>query len=196
MTRRTFTTMPLIGAALLAAATAAHAAQPATMQDDLSHRSPHIHWPDGFDPATADLFAHNETHVYASCERVWSYIVDAEKWPRWYPNAADVHLVDGGMGQLAEGSVFRWTTFGLKIESRIHEFVPRSRIGWYGYAPGSAPAFYHTWYLTPADGGCHVIMEEVGKGADAAGLRRKDEGLMHHGHDVWLVTLKWMAENH
>jgi hypothetical protein len=37
-------------------------------------------------------------------------------------------------------------------------------------------------------------MDEAGVGKDAAGLRKSDETLMHRGHDLWLATLKWVAE--
>jgi len=164
-----------------------------TMKNDLENRSPDIHWPEGFDPATADLFSHNELVIHASCERVWRNIIDAAKWPEWYPNSKDVRIIGGGPVLTGE-SVFRWTTFGFQLESRINELVPYSRIGWYGYAPGTAPSFYHTWYLTPAGDACRVITDEVGKGKDAAHLREVDEALMHRGHDLWLATLKWMAE--
>jgi uncharacterized protein YndB with AHSA1/START domain len=166
-----------------------------TMRSDLVNRSQEIHWPDGFDPSTADLFSHNEIVVDASCEHVWSKIVDARDWPRWYPNSKDVRIVGGGGTVLHANSVFRWTTFGLPLESRIHEFVPNTRIGWYGYAPGTQPTFYHTWYLTPKGGVCVVTMDEVGKGASAIRLRQSNESLMHRGHDLWLVTLKWVSEN-
>ena len=32
-------------------------------------------------------------------------------------------------------------------------------------------------------------------GRDAANLRQIDEGLMHRGHDLWLATLRWVAES-
>jgi hypothetical protein len=41
---------------------------------------------------------------------------------------------------------------------------------------------------------CHVVMNEAGTGKDAAGLRMSDETLMDRGHDLWLATLKWVAE--
>jgi hypothetical protein len=50
-----------------------------TMKDDLVNRSPEIHWPQGFDPTTADLFSHNELLIRATCERVWQHIVEAAK---------------------------------------------------------------------------------------------------------------------
>jgi uncharacterized protein YndB with AHSA1/START domain len=164
-----------------------------TMKHDLANRSPDIHWPEGFDPSHADLFSHNALHIDASCERVWSHIIDATKWPSWYPNSKDVTMLSGG-DKLAQGAVFRWSTFGLPLESKVNEFAPYSRVGWYGYAPGSEPTFYHTWYLVPQDGGCLAVTDEVGKGKDAAHLRQTDESLMHRGHDLWLATLKWMAE--
>ena len=166
-----------------------------TMQFDLQHRSHEIHWPDGFNPETADLFSHNEAVIHSSCERVWDNIVDATKWPQWYPNSQDVRIV-GDSPVLTRDTVFHWTTFGLKLESRIHEFVPYTRIGWYGNAPGTPPSFYHTWYLTPAGNSCRVVMDEVGNGTDAAHLRETDESLMHRGHDLWLATLKWVSEAH
>jgi hypothetical protein len=95
---------------------------------------------------------------------------------------------------LGDGTVFRWTTFGLAIESRVHEYVSNQRLGWYGYVPGARPSFYHSWYLEPKGTMCHVVMDEAGVGKDAAGLRKSDETLMHRGHDLWLATLKWVAE--
>jgi uncharacterized protein YndB with AHSA1/START domain len=165
-----------------------------TMQDDLANRETAIHWPEGFDPSQADLFSHNALLIQAPCERIWSHIVDATKWPEWYPNSKDVRLLDGAT-RLQAGGVFRWTTFGIGLESRINEFVPFARIGWYGYAPGTEPSFYHTWYLQPRGEACLVVTDEVGKGKDAEHLRETDEGLMHRGHDLWLATLKWVSEN-
>jgi len=87
----------------------------------LGNRSRDIHWPTGFDPAKADLFAHNELVIHAPCERVWHHIIDATKWPEWVtPNAKAVQIMNGTV--LGQGSVFRWTTFGLSIESKVNEF--------------------------------------------------------------------------
>lgn len=165
-----------------------------TMKDDLASGSPDIHWPTGFSPAEADLFSHNEGWINASCEQVWKHIVEAVEWPKWYPNSMDVQIQGGGT-LLDANSVFTWTTFGLPLESKIHEFVPFSRIGWYGYSPGAAPSFYHTWFLSQSHTGCRVVTDEVGKGMVAKHLRETNEGLMHRGHDLWIATLKWKAES-
>ena len=102
-----------------------------TMKQDLADREKDIHWPEGFNPPQADLFSHNALLINASCERIWGQIVDATKWPQWYPNSKDVRI-DGG-DVLKEGTVFHWSTFGLPLESKVNEFVPYTRIGWYGY---------------------------------------------------------------
>jgi hypothetical protein len=166
-----------------------------SMKDDLAKRSPDIHWPKGFAPADADLFSHNELLINASCQRVWRHIVEATRWPEWYPNAKAVQVLGDSGAVLKDNSVFRWTTFSLPLESRINEFAPFSRIGWFGYAPGSAPSFYHTWYLTQAGTACRVVTDEVGKGDSAIRLRQTDESAMHRGHDLWLAALKWVSES-
>jgi uncharacterized protein YndB with AHSA1/START domain len=163
-----------------------------TMKQDLANREKDIHWPQGFDPSQADLFSHNELLINASCERIWSHVIDAAKWPEWYPNSKEVKISVDTV--LKDGTAFRWTTFGLPLESRVNEFAPYTRIGWYGYAPGAEPSFYHTWYLKPQGDACLVVTDEVGKGKDAAHLRETDESLMHRGHDLWLATLKWVSE--
>jgi hypothetical protein len=66
-----------------------------SMKDDLAHRSPDIHWPTGFEPEKADLFAHNDLNINASCERVWTHIIEASRWPTWYANSKDVEIQGG-----------------------------------------------------------------------------------------------------
>jgi hypothetical protein len=195
--RRVFGCAALAVLALASAAAWSHAPDQArgnamSMRSDLANRDTDIHWPQGFDPSQADLFSHNELLINASCARIWSHIINADKWPEWYPNAKEVKIT--GDNVLKDGAVFRWTTFGLSIESKVNEFTPYTRIGWYGYAPGTAPSFYHTWYLKTRGDACLVVTDEVGKGKDAAHLRENDEGLMHRGHDLWLATLKWVSE--
>ena len=163
-----------------------------SMKSDLANREKDIHWPQGFDPTQADLFSHNELLINASCARIWSHIIDANKWPEWYPNAKEVKITADAV--LKDGTAFRWATFGLPIESKVNEFTPYARIGWYGYAPSAAPSFYHTWYLKTQGDACLVVTDEVGKGKDAVHLRDTDEGLMHRGHELWLATLKWVSE--
>jgi uncharacterized protein YndB with AHSA1/START domain len=164
-----------------------------TFNGDGAQRSKDIHWPDGFHPERADLFAHNEIVVHASCEKVFDNIVDARVWPHWYPNSHNVKLLNSPDGKLEEDARFSWDTFGVHIESRVHEFVPNSRIGWFGDGPGMHA--YHTFLLLKTDEGCHIVTEEVVKGPGAVEFREKQPNAMHEGHDLWLSTLKQRSEN-
>ena len=163
-----------------------------TFNGDGAQRSKGIHWPAGFHPEQADLFAHNEIAVHASCERVFANIVDAQVWPSWYPNSHNVKLLNSPNGKLNEGTHFSWDTFGVHIESRVHEFVPDRRIGWFG--DGTGMNAYHTFLLLKTDKGCHIVTEEVVKGPGAVDFRKKQPNAMHEGHDLWLSTLKERSE--
>ena len=50
-----------------------------TISRDGAQRNPDIHWPEGQHPEDADLYAHNEIMVNASCETVFANIVDAHR---------------------------------------------------------------------------------------------------------------------
>jgi hypothetical protein len=163
-----------------------------TAHDDLSERSAYIHWPEGFDPDNADLFAHNAIVIDAPAERIWAKLIDAAAWPAWYSNARDV-VVSGPSDQLGEDVRFSWVTFGLEIASTVAEFVPRARIGWYG--TGDQLSAYHTWLLTPRNGNStYVVMEEIGMGPGARRLAHTNPGHMHRGHDLWNISLKFVCE--
>ena len=64
-----------------------------------------------------------------------------------------------------QDSKFEFNTFGLHFDAKVSEYVPHSRVGWFGKGPDVSA--YHTWLLAPRDGGCQVITEEVAKGPGA-----------------------------
>jgi hypothetical protein len=131
--------------------------------------------------------------VHASCEKAFANIVDAQVWPSWYPNSHNVRVLNSSDGKLLEGTRFSWDTFGVHIESRVHEFVPNRRIGWFG--DGTGMHAYHTFLLLKTGEGCHIVTEEVVKGPGAIEFREKQPNAMHEGHDLWLSTLKQRSEN-
>ena len=163
-----------------------------TINGDGAQRSADIHWPTGQHPEDADLYAHNEIMVNASCETVFANIVDAQSWPSWYPNSHNVVVHDSPDNKLHEGTKFSWDTFGVHIESTVHEFVPNSRIGWWGLGTGMKA--YHTFLLVKTDQGCHIITEEVVRGEGAIKFRQEQPNTMHDGHDLWLKVIKERSE--
>ena len=163
------------------------------IRDDLIERSVNIHWPDGYDPDHADLFAHNTIVIDAPAGTIWAKLIDAAAWPTWYSNASDV-VVNDSSGTLGEGVSFDWTTFGLKIASTIAEYVPHTRIGWYG--TGDQLRAYHTWLLIPRNGNStYVVMEEIGLRPAARDLAQTNPGHMHRGHELWNISLKFACES-
>jgi polyketide cyclase/dehydrase/lipid transport protein len=166
----------------------------ASANDDSAKRSSEIHWPTGLSPHNADLFAHNEIFIKAPSSTVCQHIVEAQRWPEWYPNSHDVQIVNHQGGVLRADSKFEWSTFGLHISSAIHEFVPNNRLGWFGKGTGVDAVFYHTWLLVPAADGCQVVTEEVAKGPGAIGFRKSDPNALHRGHEIWLDGLKRLSE--
>ena len=166
-----------------------------TIKEDLAKRSPDIHWPAGFSPGDAALFAHNEVFIKAPSATVWQHLVAAQNWPAWYPNAQDVKIANNRSGALQPDSIFEWSTFGLPITSFVHEFVPNSRLAWFGKSKGLDAVFYHTWYLVPTSDGCQMITEEAVQGPGAIAFRDKDPSAMHRGHEAWLNGLKQVSES-
>jgi hypothetical protein len=157
-----------------------------------AQRNPDIHWPKGQHPEDPDLYAHNEIMVNTSCETVFANIVDAQSWPSWYPNSHNVVIHDSPDNKLREGTKFSWDLFGVHIESTVHEFVPKSRIGWWSLGTGMKA--YHTFLLVKTDRGCRVITEEVVRGEEAIKFRQDQPNAMHDGHDLWLKVIKERSE--
>lgn len=160
--------------------------------EDLKHANPGIHWPSGFSPKTADLYAHNEIVIDAPVGVVFRHIQEAEKWPDWYSNSQHV-VVHSEDKLLKKDTEWDWDTFGVHIKSRVNEFEVNSRIGWFGNGTGMRA--YHTWYLVPlGNNKTDVVMEECVYGPGAKGLREKDPAAMHRGHELWDTTLKALSE--
>jgi len=79
-------TLALVGSLASAQAVNREGSSIERMKHDLADREKDIHWPKGFDPRQADLFSHNAQLIDAPCQHIWEHIVDAAKWPQWYPN--------------------------------------------------------------------------------------------------------------
>jgi hypothetical protein len=145
-----------------------------TINVDLIRRSADIRWPDRFDPVQADLFAHNAVVINASAKRIWTKLIAAAAWPTWYSNTNEV-VINDPSGQLGKDVTFKWTTFGLEIVSKVAEFVPYARLGWYG--SGYQLRAYHTWLLVPRPGdSTYVVMEKIGIGSGAQHLAQTNPG--------------------
>ena len=128
----------------------------------------------------------NRLEIAAPANGIWSRLIRAVEWPRWYPNSSNV-AIDGGGADLAPGVTFRWQTFGASLSSRVEEFEAPSRLAW--SARGVGVDVYHAWVLSPLGGRTEVLTEESRYGF----LARLDHVLrpqrMWKGHQLWLERL-------
>jgi uncharacterized protein YndB with AHSA1/START domain len=184
--------IPAIVAAFMLVAAPAFAQTALTVNDDGAHRSPDIHWPSGFTPEDADLYAHNEIEIDVPCSRVWKHLIAAPTWPSWYSNAHDVRLVGTKSDHLQRNTSFSFDTFGAHFNAKVAEFVPNERLAWFGKGTGNVA--YHAWLLKGTANACTVVTEEVAKGPNALLIRQHDANAMHKGHDLWLQGLKTVSE--
>ena len=146
-----------------------------------------VRWPERFAPDRAPVHVRNEVTLQAPCEAAWAWLVRARLWPTWYRNSANVTYLNSDAADLAEGTRFRWKTFGVTIESTVLELVPGERIAW--DAQGIGVDAYHAWVLSPAPRGCCVRTEETQHGWLARAASVAMPGRMHKYHQIWLEAL-------
>jgi ligand-binding SRPBCC domain-containing protein len=128
----------------------------------------------------------NQLEMTSPSERVWAWLIRAPLWPTWYRNSKRV-VTEGGGPDLGPGSRFRWTTFGVRLDSRVEEFVAGERLAW--SARGIGLEAYHAWLIEKRGSGCLVLTEETQNGWLATlnnALRPKS---MQTQHQIWLENL-------
>jgi uncharacterized protein YndB with AHSA1/START domain len=146
-----------------------------------------IKWPERYSPQVAPVHVRNSLKISAPAADVWAWLVRAERWPDWYPNAARVRILRGGGPELALGTEFRWRTFGVGIRSTVREFVPGRRIAWDGRSLGID--VYHAWLIEESADGCRVLTEETQHGAIARLGAWLIPTRMSDFHQIWLENL-------
>ncbi|MEV6276732.1 SRPBCC family protein [Nocardia sp. NPDC051832] len=138
---------------------------------------------------TAPVVARHEIVIAASLRRVWDLHTDIDAWTGWQPDITAA-AIDG---PVQPGTVFRWSTFGLDIESTIYSVQYPHRIVWGGPAHGITGV--HVWTFTELDGAVLVRTAESWDGepirADIDGMRAAlDSALIS-----WLGHLQRTAES-
>jgi hypothetical protein len=148
-----------------------------------------VTFPEGYRPDQSPVFARNELFVPAPAERVWAWLLRAERWPEFYGNAKNVEIEGGS--DLKLGTLFHWTTFGFRAHTTITELVPNERLSWRGKGLGASA--YHGWVIRPCEGGCYVITEETQQGFIVRILRATLRNGLEKWHQLWLEGLSRVA---
>ena len=149
-----------------------------------------IRWPEKYSSDRTRVHVRNQLEMPVPSEVVWAWLVRAELWPTWYRNSKRV-AIEGGGPDLHPGSRFRWTTFGVRLDSKVEEFVARERLAWSARAPGIDA--YHGWLIESRPSGCNVLTEENQNGWLATlsnALRPRNMTVQHQN---WLESLQRKA---
>ena len=181
---------------------------------DWTQRSPEMHWDTSMFNKSSEIFAHNQIEINASCATVWSYLIQAERWPQWCPFVGKKVQIWGGAQVLQKNSKFTWVSSDLpqdiailgdpppqKVDSTVMEFDPPNRLGFRSFGRawtihGALVASYHNWYIRPlGPKKCVVTFEEVATGMAARYGRGAYPELVHVSHDDWLQILKRLCES-
>ncbi|KAJ4245737.1 hypothetical protein NW762_013861 [Fusarium torreyae] len=152
-----------------------------------------IVWPSGHSPASAAVFAHNEVHINASPERVWSLLIDCTKWPQWYKHCTDVSVLDGGH-VLQKDATFRFKTLRTYFQPKVVIFEPYTSLVWEAQGPAWTSGA-HAWHIEPSATGCKVITEEAQRGLLLSVIGGRVKKNLEFNHEDWLQSLKALAES-
>jgi hypothetical protein len=183
-----------------------------TVSRDWRERSPEVNWPTPMFNGAAEIFAHNQIVINASCDTVWDHLIHAELWPHWCPYSGKVTIWDRSQ-VLQKNSKFIWVSADLpqevpifvgypadRVDGLVVEFVPPNRLGWRSFGRqqtihGSLVDSYHNWFIKPmGPRKCLVTFEEVATGMAARWARCAYPELVHLTHEHWLEALKRVSE--
>src|SRR5262245_65456087 len=86
-----------------------------------------VAFPEGMRRGQSPIFTHNELFIATPAERIFAALVRATEWPSFYGNAKDI-VIEGGAHVLTLGTLFDWTTFGVRVHTTVDEFLPNRRL--------------------------------------------------------------------
>jgi hypothetical protein len=158
-----------------------------------------IRWPEKYLPGTTDNYVSNEVIIAGlTSAQVWPYLNDTTHWPTCYKNASEIGFENCDGPELAAGVRFRFTTFGLKVEAEVTEYVPPSegnpaRVSWRAWIVGSneaAASALHAWLIEDLPGGrVRVLTQESQLGEPAKQMALAKPNPMLNAHQDWLEGL-------
>jgi hypothetical protein len=162
-----------------------------------------IHWPEKYLPGTTDNFVSNEVIVASlTSAEVWPYLNDTKHWSSYYENASDVGFGNGAASELGEGIRFRFTTFGMRVEAEVTEYVSPSqghpaRLSFRAWIAESTPevaSALHAWLIEDLPGGrVRVLTQESQIGEPARQMANMKPNPLLNAHQDWLEGLVKIA---
>lgn len=153
-----------------------------------------VRWPDEFNPERTKWFVYNEIEINATPEKVWTILIDAKKWHRFYKGLeSPVEYLDSNATTLRTGLPFKIHTMGLRLTPVIKEFIPNERMAW--EVRRSNLTAYHAWVIIPTEKGCKLITPESQNGFLTLLQKMFQPNKLLNLHEHWLEQIKARAEN-
>jgi len=137
----------------------------------------------------APVITRDEILIDAPLDTIWGLQTDISSWSQWQPDI-DASRIEG---PLEVGTVFRWQTYGLSIESTIQEIDAPRRIVWSGLAHGITAI--HVWTMTPSEDRVLVHTEESWDGDPKRAEPEEMQQALDSSLRAWLQSLKHKAED-
>lgn len=147
-------------------------------------------WPNGFAPATAKVFAHNEIFIEGvSPTQVYDLMVKPQGYRAFYPNSGTASTSTLS----SVGQEYGWATFGVAQRNTVTELARdarESRISWLAASTGTQAL--HRWIFRAEGGGTRVVTEECQTGWVAAlpDFLSKMRTSLPAAHELWLNGLR------
>jgi hypothetical protein len=157
-----------------------------------THNSSDIRWPATFAPSSEDAFAGADIEIGRPANVIWSQLIDAAKWPSWYPLVDGISIGSMEPGPLQAGAVFRFRSRGVRVRAEVVEYSPVDAFGW-TYTGGGLHG-YQAWLIRHHADGCTVVAENVEKGHLAAANRVRLSEVIRDAQALWLERLKKRCE--
>jgi uncharacterized protein YndB with AHSA1/START domain len=132
-----------------------------------------------------------EVDVPAPVDRVWTSLVDVERWPRWHPG---IRMAVLRADAPAPGARLDWQADGMRIRSTVFEVDEGHRIAWSLRTLGAHGA--QRWTLEPLPPGpgspevTRLRLEEWWVGLTARVLRRTLQRTLDVARAAWLERLR------
>jgi uncharacterized membrane protein len=127
--------------------------------------------------------------IAATKETIWAVLTDIDQWPNWQKSVAQSKL----LGDLEEGTSFKWKAGGLFINSKIHTVNPYNMFGWTGSTIGASAI--HNWKFETENGATIVYVEESLNGIFPHLFRHYFQKSLEKGMVENLNDLKTAAES-
>jgi uncharacterized protein YndB with AHSA1/START domain len=143
-----------------------------------------------FAAPSAEAAARSQSTIVidAPIDRIWSLVVDVDRWPSWNKAVQSARLD----GDVAPGSVFKWTSGGFGVTSTFRTVQPMTHLSWTCVAFGAHAV--HSWLFEPTARGVKVTTTETFDGWMPRLMPRTMQKMLDDTLPKLLASLKRAAE--